>query len=103
MNKRKKKPKSVVHANHQSGQRAGEALIEAVENQIREGTPRETKQTLNRLMLMGETRENALQYIACALSVELQEMFRTEQPYNEARYIRNLRALPKLPYPESEF
>jgi hypothetical protein len=92
-----KKPKSIVRAETEGGQRAGKALVEAVENQIREGQPAETKLTLERLMALGETRGNAIRYIACVLASEMFEMFQQQEPFNEARYIRNLQALPKLP------
>lgn len=91
------KREPIVRADTRNGQIAGEALIEAVGNQIRENRPPETKRTLKRLMSMGQTRENAMRYIACALSQEVFEALTNHTPYDEARYIRNLKALPKLP------
>ncbi|OGT87408.1 MAG: hypothetical protein A3G96_01565 [Gammaproteobacteria bacterium RIFCSPLOWO2_12_FULL_52_10] len=76
---------------------AGEALVEAVETQLREDNPRETRRTLERLMAMGETRANAMRYIACALSVEVFEALKNQSPYDERRYIQNLKSLPTLP------
>ena len=93
----KKKSDKVVHADTESGQRAGEAIVEAVENQLRDNDPPETKQTLERLMGLGETRENAMRYIASVLSIEIFETLRNNSPYNEERYLKNLSALPKLP------
>lgn len=93
----KKKPHKIVQADSESGQRAGEAIVEAIENQLRENEPPETKLTLDRLMGLGETRENAMRYIACVLSVEIFESLKNETPYNEKRYLNNLKALPKLP------
>jgi hypothetical protein len=88
----------IVSAETEGGQRAGEAIIEAVENQLAENCPSETKKTLDRLMSTGESRENAMRYIASALSIEIFEAFKNNNPYNEERYIKNLKALPKLPY-----
>jgi hypothetical protein len=88
----------IVSAETEGGQRAGEAIIEAVENQLAENDPPETKKTLDRLMATGESRENAMRYIASALSIEIFETFKNNNPYNEERYIKNLKALPKLPY-----
>ena len=48
------------------------------------------------LMAMGESRENAIRYIAGALSVEIFEAMKNKSPYDEERYIKNLKALPKL-------
>jgi hypothetical protein len=88
----------IVNAETEDGQRAGEAIIEVVENQLRDNQPPETKETLERLISMGETRENAMRYIASVLSVELFEVLKSKKPYDEKRYIKNLKALPKLPY-----
>jgi len=93
----KKKPEKIVQADSESGQIAGEAIVEAIENQLKENNPPETKQTLDRLMALGETRENAIRLISCAISVEIFEALKNETPYNEERYLKNLNALPKLP------
>ena len=88
----------IVNADDENGQFAGEAIVEAVETQLAQNEPPETKITLERLMASGETRENAIRYIAAALSVEIFEAIKNENPYDEHRYITNLKALPKLPY-----
>jgi hypothetical protein len=97
-----KKPEPIVQADTEDGQAAGEAMVEAIENQIRDNDPPETKAALKRLMKLGETRENAIRYIACALSVEFFEMLQKNNPYDAARYAANLNALPELPYDENE-
>lgn len=97
-----KKREKIVRADTEDGQIAGEAIVEAVENQIRDDDPPETKRTLKRLMASGESRENAIRYIACALSVEVFEALKNQTPYNEARYIKNLSALPRLPFDDEE-
>ena len=93
----KKKLRNIVQSDTEEGQLAGEAIVEVIENQINENNPAETSITLKRLMNMGETRENAIRYIASALSVEIFEALNHNSPYNEKRYINNLKALPKLP------
>ena len=97
MNKRKRKGK-IVQADSPDGQRAGEAMIEVVENQIRDNDPPETRITLERLISLGESRENAMRYIASVLSVEIFEALKHKTPYNEERYLANLKNLPKLPF-----
>ena len=92
-----KKRHPIVSAATAKGQRAGETIVEIIENQLRDNTPPEVRQTLNRLMGMGETRENAIHYIACALSTELFHIFKNNAEFNESRYKANLNALPKLP------
>ena len=90
--------KKIVNADTEGGQLAGEAIVEVIENQLRDNEPPETKVTLDRLMAMGESRENAIRYIASALSVEIFEALKNSTSYNEERYIKNLKALPELPY-----
>ena len=97
MKKRKRKSKT-VQADTPDGQRAGEAIIEAVENQITDSNPPETRETLERLMAMGESRENAMRYIASVLSIEIFEAMKNKTPYDKERYLLNLANLPDLPY-----
>src|SRR5262249_44491841 len=69
------------------------ALLEVVENQLRDGTPPETRQTLDRLMAAGHARERAVELIACVVSSEVFDVLRSGKPYDEARYLAGLRAL----------
>lgn len=94
----KKKKEKIVNADTKSGQRLREAIVEIVENQLRDNNPPETKETLERLMETGETRENAIRYIASVLSVEIFEMQKHQEAFDLKRYIKNLNALPELPY-----
>jgi len=88
---------AVVNGAAESGDVAGLAIIEAVENQLKDNNPPEANDTFNRLMSMGERRENAMRYIATVFSIEIFEIIKNETPYNEKRYIRNLKGLPRLP------
>ena len=90
--------KVTISLGSESGQFAGEAIVEAVENQLRDNQPPETNATLERLISLGESRENAMRYIASVLLTEISEVLKNNSPFNEERYIKNLRALPKLPY-----
>ena len=94
----KKRRRSIVQADTPDGQLAGEALVEVVENQIQDNDPPETRITLDRLMSLGESRENAMRYIASVLSVEVFEALKNKTPYNEERYLTNLKNLPELPF-----
>ena len=96
------KREPIVQADTESGQMAGEAIVEAVENQILDNNPPEVKQALKRLMGLGESRANAIRYIASTLAVELNEMMKQLTPYDEVRYTKNLNALPKLPFDEDD-
>jgi hypothetical protein len=94
----KKRKRNIVQADTPDGQRAGEILIETVENQIRDNNPPEVRATLDRLMAMGESRENAMRYIGSVFSLEIYEILERQAPYDEKRYVANLRNLPELPF-----
>lgn len=93
----RKKREPIVRADTPSGQRLGEIIVEIVENQLRQNDPPETKKTLKRLMGLGESRENAMRYIASVLIIELVDIAKKEEPFDLERYVRNLNALPELP------
>lgn len=76
------------------------ALLEIVETQLRDGTPPEIRATLDRLIAEGYTRERAVELIACVVLVEANDVLKSGTPYDEARYVSGLRALPQLPLDE---
>jgi hypothetical protein len=73
-------------------------LLEIVENQLRDGTPPETRVTLERLTAEGFSRERALELIACVVSTEIFDLLKSGQLYDEGRYLAGLRALPQMPW-----
>ena len=77
-----------------------EALFTAVENQLADGHPAVVKATLMRLVMKGTPREEALQYIACALGAELMAMEAEQGPFNQTRYAEFLDCLPEMPWAE---
>lgn len=77
---------------------AREALFEAIETQMREGNPPETKQTFDRLTAAGYSRKETMKYLACVLLVELNGMVRDKRMYIEASYVKKLKALPEMPW-----
>jgi hypothetical protein len=93
----RKKRDPIVRAATADGQRAGEALVETIENQLRLNDPPETRETLERLMTLGETRDNAMRYIGCVLATEIFYIFKNKDTFNRERYVHNLKELPKLP------
>jgi len=76
----------------------GAAIMEVVDNQLRDGTPPETRQTLDRLLADGHTEEEARRLIACAVTSEIFDVLKNHQPYDEARYLAALHRLPTLPW-----
>lgn len=72
-----------------------EALFEAIEKQMRDDSPKETRLALERLMRQGLSRNEAMRMIAFALVQELNGMLKTGKPFNQARYIKTLKTLQK--------
>jgi hypothetical protein len=78
--------------------KAGEAIIEAVENQLNDNNPPKVRQTLDRLLGLGISRKEALKHIACALSVEIFGALKNSEEFDPERYDRNLENLPEMPW-----
>ncbi|MGF1739187.1 hypothetical protein [Photobacterium satsumensis] len=76
----------------------GDMLVETVENQLEEGNPIKVKETLMRLVMTGTPREEALQMIACALSIEVFDVAKNDGSFDLKRYSENLDALPDMPW-----
>ncbi|WP_311568324.1 hypothetical protein [Photobacterium arenosum] len=74
----------------------GEMLVETVENQLAEGNPIKVKETLMRLVMTGTPREEAIEMIACALSIEVFDVVKNDGEFNMKRYSENLDALPDM-------
>jgi hypothetical protein len=72
--------------------------MDVVENQLRDGDPPETSETLARLVARGYSREKAMDLIACIVCSEIFDVVKHNQPYNEARFVAGLRDLPRLPW-----
>lgn len=77
---------------------SGEMLVETIENQLAEGNPIKVKETLMRLMMTGTPREEAIEMMACALSVEVFDVAKNDGSFDLKRYSENLDALPQMPW-----
>jgi spore coat protein CotF len=73
------------------------SFLEVVENQLKANDPPETKQTLDRLIAQGISRDDSIIYIAQAVCTEVWDVLRNKNPYNRQRYIKNLKNLPEEP------
>jgi hypothetical protein len=73
------------------------AIFEVIDNQINDNNPAETALTLKRLRDEGHSEFEARQLIGQAVAVELFCVMKKKIPFNEARYIKNLKNLPKEP------
>ena len=72
-----------------------EALFETIQSQIDKNNPRETKLTYDRLIREGLPHDEVMRLIAFVLVREMNDMLKATRPFNEARYIKALKALPK--------
>ncbi len=62
------------------------AILEVVENQIREDDPPETRQTLERLLAAGYSRKQAIEMIGSALVEEIWAIMHENKPFDRARF-----------------
>ena len=79
-----------------------EQILEIIKNQIASNTPPETKQTLKRLINLGYTDQDARMLIGQCLAVELFNVLKLKKPYNNDRYVSNLKKLPEEPFDEED-
>jgi hypothetical protein len=79
-------------------QRLRKAILEVINNQIRDNDPPETKQTLDRLQKEGLPKEEALKHIGYVVASEVFTVLKENRNYDHGKYIAALNALPKLPW-----
>jgi hypothetical protein len=78
------------------------AIMEIIDNQIREETPPETAATLARLISAGYSKEEAMEMLGAVVVSEIFDILKQGRTYDEDRYIAALHALPQLPWDESK-
>lgn len=76
---------------------AHDKLVEAVENQLAAEQPPAAIATLNKLTLVGYSREDSLDLMAQVLAHSISIMLEQDLPFDMAGYERALRNLPELP------
>ena len=77
-------------------------LFEVVENQLADNYPTEVKATLMRLRMTGNSYDDAIGLIACALAPEMVDVIEHQQSFNLARYVSHLNLLPQTPWLKEE-
>lgn len=65
---------------------------------MKSNTPPEVKITYDRLREEGYDDFETKQMLGQCLAVEIFQVIKFGKPYNEARYIKNLKGLPKEPF-----
>lgn len=70
-------------------------IFDILNNQLKENSPPETKNTFNRLLNEGFDDTQAKEMIGQCIAVELFEIIKHGNKYDNTRYIKNLNNLPK--------
>lgn len=73
------------------------AVLELVDNQIRQLNPPATKETLGRLVREGYDQDEVRRLIGSVVAREIFDNLKNMEPYDENRYVAALRKLPVLP------
>lgn len=81
-----------------SNERIRAAILEVVDNQLNANEPPETKQTFDRLLSEGNTKEEAKRLIGAIVSSEIFDVMKSKETFNLKRFINRLEALPKMPW-----
>lgn len=77
-----------------------QAMIEIVENQLRDNDPPETAETLRRLMREGHSEVEAKRLIGAVVAAEVYSLLKFREQFNHGRFVAALRELPDLPSDE---
>lgn len=93
---RKKQPTGNRDSDDAEQGLVGAALVEAVENQLRDNDPPITARTLERLQGEGYSREAAVDLIVFALSAEIWAIQTSKRRFDLAHYTTLLESLPGL-------
>ncbi|MCB0567581.1 MAG: DUF1841 family protein [Phaeodactylibacter sp.] len=70
---------------------------EILNNQLKNNDPPEVKQTLDRLKKEGYSDADARILIAQCVAAEIFNVLKSNKPYDNERYVRNLHKLPESP------
>ncbi len=94
-----------MNRNHDSpafNPRLRAAMMEILDNQLRDGTPKETEETYQRLKRLGIDEEEVRRQIARVIAAEMFNVLKFKEPYNEKRFVERLNLLPKMPWMEED-
>ena len=82
--------------------RLREAILEVINNQMRDNDPPETKLAFIRLQEEGFSEEETLKLIGNVVASEVFAVLKENRPYDNEKYISALNALPKLPWEKED-
>lgn len=76
--------------------------LEAVETQLRDNNPPETRQTFDRLRALDVSDEDAKLLIGSVVAVETYEIMKSGKKFDLERFVRNLNRLPDQTFDEQD-
>ena len=79
-----------------------EQIFEIIKNQIKTNNPPETKETFDRLKETGYSDDDAKKLIGQCVAEEIYDILKHKKPFDETRYISNLKKLPEEPFDDDE-
>jgi len=82
--------------------RLRKAIMEVIQNQIRDDNPPETKQTYERLQKEGFSEKETLKLIGYVVASEVFAVLKENRKYDNDKYIAALNALPDLPWDKKD-
>jgi hypothetical protein len=74
------------------------ATSEVLENQLRDNDPPETRQTFDRLLSQGIAEDEVRRLLSGIIAVEIFAVVKEGRPFDRARFVERLRALPRLDF-----
>ena len=74
------------------------AILEVVDNQLRDNDPPETRQTYERLQAAGKSEQEARRLIGCVVVSELFDTMKKGKKFEQARFLAALKRLPRMPW-----
>jgi uncharacterized hydantoinase/oxoprolinase family protein len=79
---------------------AQEAVFEAINNQIENNDPPETKQTYDRLMKEIKNHDEVMEYLGVVMRSEILDILKSKKPFDRKRYVERLNRLPDVSWAE---
>ncbi|MFO0891920.1 MAG: hypothetical protein U0790_22640 [Isosphaeraceae bacterium] len=78
------------------------AILDILENQLRDNDPPETKATLERLLAQGIDPDEARRLIGCVIVGELFIVLKSSTAFDRERFTSRLALLPEMPWFDEE-
>ena len=80
-----------------ANEKAKAAVLETVENQLRDGNPPQTRETYERLLAEGYSDDDARLLIGNAVIRQIYRVLKTRSPFDLQEFVADLERLPELP------